>query len=138
MPRTTNEQFPSGFGADKKLFTNDDPIMNIPAGWSVVNLDTTPFSIDRSEKPTIDLFESTSSALDDFSKLSYTQAFDKMLDKFKKQYAWTELKNIDWNAKATEFRPRFADAEKNNDPHAYALALRDFLWSIPDTHIGIR
>ena len=131
-----NEKFPSGFGADKKLFTNDDPIMDIPAGWSVVNLDTNPFSIDRSENPAIDLYESTSSALDDFSKLSYSQAFDKMLNKFKTQYAWTELKNIDWNAKATEFRPRFVDAEKNNDPHAYALALRDFLWSIPDTHIG--
>jgi C-terminal processing protease CtpA/Prc len=130
------EQFPSGFGADKKLFTNDDPLMKIQAGWSVVNLDTTPFSIDRSETPTIDLYESTSSALDDFSKLSYTQAFDKMVDKFTKQYAWTQLKNIDWTATAAEFRPRFADAEKNNDPHAYALALRDFLWSIPDTHIG--
>ena len=131
-----NQQFPSGFGTDKKLFTNDDPIMNIPAGWSVVNLDTTPFSLDRSEKPTIDLYEAVDSALDDFSKLSYTQAFDKMLNKFKTQYAWTDLKHINWDAMGTEFRPRFADAEKNNDPHAYALALRDFLWSIPDTHIG--
>ena len=130
------EQFPSGFGADKKLFTDDDPLMKIQAGWSVVNMDTTPFSIDRSENPTIDLYESTSSALDDFSKLSYTQAFDKMLDKFTKQYAWTQLKNIDWTAKGTEFRSRFADAEKNNDPHAFALVLRDFLWSIPDTHVG--
>jgi C-terminal processing protease CtpA/Prc len=130
------EQFPSGFGADKKLFTDDDPLMKIQAGWSVVNLDANPFSIDRSEKPSIDLFESTSSAMDDFSKLSYTQAFDKMVDKFTKQYAWTELKKIDWSAKTTEFRPRFADAEKANDPHAYALALRDFLWSIPDTHVG--
>lgn len=131
-----NEQFPSGFGADKKLFTDDDPLMKIPAGWSVVNLDTAPFSIDRSEKPTIDLIESANSAMDDFSKLSYTQAFDKMVDKFTKQYAWTQLKNIDWTAKAKEFRPRFEDAEKNKDPHAYALALRDFLWSIPDTHVG--
>jgi C-terminal processing protease CtpA/Prc len=130
------QQFPSGFGADKKLFTDDDPIMNLPAGWSVIDLDKTPFSINRSEKPTIDLYESTSSALDDFSKLSYTQAFDKMIDKFTKQYAWTELKKIDWSAKATEFRPRFEAAEKSNDPHAYALALRDFLWSIPDSHVG--
>ncbi len=130
------QQFPSGFGADKKLFTDDDPIMNLPAGWSVMNLDTTPFSLDRSEKPTIDLYESTSSALDDFSKLSYTQAFDKMIDKFTKQYAWTQLKNIDWSAKATEFRPRFQAAGQSHDPHAYALALRDFLWSIPDSHVG--
>jgi C-terminal processing protease CtpA/Prc len=134
--RDDKEQFPSGFGTDKKLFTDDDPIMNIPAGWSVVDMDKTPFSIDRSEKPTIDLLEPSSGALDDFSKLSYTDGFDKMLDKFKKQYAWTELKKIDWDAKAKEFRPRFEDAEKNQDRHAYTLALRDFLWSIPDAHIG--
>ncbi len=130
------QQFPSGFGSDKKLFTDDDPIMDLPAGWSVVNLDTTPFSIDRSENPSIDLYEPATSALDDFSGLSYTAAFDKMLDKFRKQYAWTELKHIDWDAMNKQFRPRFEAAEKDNDPHEYALALRDFLWSIPDSHVG--
>jgi C-terminal processing protease CtpA/Prc len=130
------QQFPSGFGADKKLFTDDDPVMNIPAGWSVIDMDQTPFAVDRSDNPTVDLIEPPSAALDDFSKLSYTQAFDKMLDKFSKEYAFTEYKNIDWAAKGKEFRPRFEEAEKNNDPHAYALALRDFLWSIPDTHVG--
>src|SRR5512140_1378677 len=59
-----------------------------------------------------------------------------MLEKFTNEYAFTELKKIDWAAKGKEFRPRFEDAEKKKDKHAYALALRDFLWSIPDTHIG--
>ena len=127
------QQFPSGFGVDKKLFTNDDPIMNIPAGWSMIDLDKTPFAIDREEKSTIDLLEPESAALDDFSKLSYIDAYDKMVEKFKNEYAFTELKKIDWDAKAKEFRPRFEQAK---DAHAYALALRDFLWSIPDTHIG--
>jgi len=130
------QQFPSGFGADKKLFTDDDPLMNIPAGWSVVDLDKTPFAIDRSEKASIDLYEGENAAMDDFSKLTYTQAFDKLVDKFKKEYAWTEFKKIDWDAKAKEFRPRFEAAEKSSDKHAYALALRDFFWSIPDTHVG--
>ncbi|HSD85649.1 MAG TPA: S41 family peptidase, partial [Anaerolineae bacterium] len=130
------QQFPLDFGADKKLFTDDDPIMDLPAGWSVIDLDKSPFAIDRSEKPTIDLIEPESTALDDFSQLSYTEAFDKMLEKFTNEYAFTELKKIDWAAKGKEFRPRFEEAEKNNDKHAYALALRDFLWSIPDTHIG--
>jgi C-terminal processing protease CtpA/Prc len=130
------QQFPSGFGADKKLFTDDDPIMDLPAGWSVIDMDQTPFEIDRSETPKIDLYEGETAAEDDFSNLSYTEAFDKMVDKFKKEYAWTELKHIDWDAKAAEFRPRFEEAEKNKDVHAYALALRDFFWSIPDTHVG--
>jgi C-terminal processing protease CtpA/Prc len=130
------QQFPSGFGADKKLFTNDDPIMNLPAGWSLVDLDKTPFTINQSEKLTVDLEEGEGSHQDDFSGLSYTSAFDKMVDKFKKEYAWTELKKIDWDAKGKEFRPQFEAAEKSRDAHAYALALRDFLWSIPDTHVG--
>lgn len=130
------QQFPSDFGADKKLFTDDDPIMDLPAGWSVVDMDQSPFALDRSETPTLDLIEPESTALDDFSQLSYTEAFDKMLEKFTNEYAFTELKKIDWAAKGEEFRPRFEEAEKNNDPHQYALALRDFLWSIPDTHVG--
>ena len=130
------QQFPSGFGADKKLFTDDDPVMDIPAGWSVVDLDQTPFEIDRSENPTLELYEPESAALDDFSALSYTEAFDKMVEKFKNEYAFTELKKIDWDAKAKQFRPAFEAAEKAKDPHAYSLALRDFIWSIPDTHVG--
>lgn len=130
------QQFPSGFGADNKLFTEDDPIGDLPAGWSVIDMDQTPFQFDRSENPTIDLIEPESTALDDFSNLSYTEAFDEMLEKFTNEYAFTEFKKIDWAAKGEEFRPRFEEAEKDNDAHAYALALRDFLWSIPDTHVG--
>lgn len=130
------QQFPSDFGADEKLFTEDDPVIDLPAGWSVIDMDQSPFVIDRSETPTIDLIEPESTALDDFSGLSYTEAFDAMLEKFTNEYAFTELKDIDWAAKGEEFRPRFEEAEKANDPHAYALALRDFLWSIPDAHVG--
>ena len=44
------QQFPSGFGADKKLFTDDDPLMNLPAGWSMVDMDKTPFGIRPAQK----------------------------------------------------------------------------------------
>jgi C-terminal processing protease CtpA/Prc len=131
------QQFPSEFGPDQRLFTADDPIMDLPAGWSVIDMDETPFAIDRSEQPVVDLIEPDDSALDDFSALSYTDAFDAMLNKFATEYAWTDLKQIDWTALAAEFRPRFVAAQANNDPHAYALALRDFTWSIPDSHVGM-
>ena len=131
-----NQSFPSNFGNDKKLFTDDDPIMDLPAGWSVIDLDRSPFSLDQSEEVNIPLLEPEGSALDDFSSMSYTDAFDAMLEKFRNEYAFTEFKNIDWDAKEAEFRPLFEAAEKNRDKHAFALALRDFLWSIPDTHIG--
>lgn len=131
------QQFPSGFGADRKLFTEDDPIMDLPAGWSVIDMDQTPFVIDRSDTVTVDLYEPESIALDDFSGMTYVEAFDAMLDKFRREYAFTEYKDVDWDARADEFRPRFEAAEKSGDFHAYVLALRDFLWSIPDTHVGM-
>lgn len=131
------QQFPSGFGADGKLFTADDPIMDLPAGWSVIDMDQTPFAIDRSDSAVLDLYEPESIALDDFSGMTYTDAFDAMLEKFRKEYAFTEYKEINWDALGKEFRPRFEAAEKDRDSYAYALALRDFLWSIPDTHVGM-
>ena len=51
------QSFPSGFGRDGLLFTADDPIVDIPQGYTVVNLDTLPFVFDRTRYPTLDLLE---------------------------------------------------------------------------------
>lgn len=127
--------FPSGFGEDGELFTEDDPTVAVPAGYTVVDMDTDPFTFDRSEHVVIDLIEGEGAEADDFSGMNYTEAFDAMIEKFRKEYAFTEYKNIDWDAKAAEFRPRFEEAQANNDSVAYEFALRDFVWSIPDGHI---
>lgn len=132
-----NQQFPSGFGTDEKLFTADDPLMDVPAGWSMIDMDQTPFDVVRSDAVTMDLYEPASSALDDFTTLSYTEAFDAMLEKFRTEYAYSEFKDMDWDVREREFRPRFEAAEQAGDAYLYALALRDFLWSIPDTHVGM-
>src|SRR3990170_2537160 len=117
--------FPSGFGEDEKLFTEDDPIVQLPEGWTVVDLETDPFTFDRSHETEIPLLEPES------------VAFDAMLEKLSTEYAFTEYKGIDWDEKAAEFRSRFEETEQQNDPEAYMLALRDFLWSIPDAHVGM-
>jgi C-terminal processing protease CtpA/Prc len=132
-----NQAFPSGFGQDRKLFTPDDPIVGVPLGWTLVNMDTDPFTFDRSREPFIPLLEPETLALTDFSDQSYTEAFDAMLAKFRTEYAFTEHKGIDWDALKDEIRPRFEEAERNRDETAYVLALRDFLWAIPDGHIGV-
>ncbi len=129
--------FPSGFGADGKLFTKDDPIVGIPQGYTLVDMDTAPFTFDRSQHVTMDLIEPKGAVLDDFSHLSYVDAFDAMLAMMRKQYAFTDLKHLDWDALNTEFRPRFAEATQKNDETAFDLAMRDFTWSIPDGHVGI-
>lgn len=128
--------FPSGFGPDGRLFTGDEPIVRLPQGWTTVIMDTDPFTFDRSREPVIDLIEGESVAQDDFSDLSYTKAFDAMVKLFSQEYAYTEFKGIDWAAMAAEYRPRFEDAERENDSDAYQRALRDFIYSIPDGHLS--
>lgn len=128
--------FPSGFGQDRRLFTADDPTVQLPAGYTLVDLDTESFTFDRSDAVVVDLLESEAAAVTDFSDLTYSNAFEALLGKFRTEYAFTELKGLDWEALGAAFRPRFAMAEANNNPHDYAVALRDFLWSIPDSHIA--
>jgi len=129
--------FPSGFGADGLLFTGDDPIVGLPQGYTVVSMDSEPFTFDRGREQTINLIEPEGAELVDFSGLSFSAAFDAMLDKFRREYAFTEYKGIDWEALGVEFRPRFVEAEANNDSQAYLDALREFIWRIPDGHVSV-
>jgi C-terminal processing protease CtpA/Prc len=129
--------FPSGFGPDGLLFTGDEPIVRLPQGYTAVILDTDPFTFDRSREIFVELFEPEGFALADFSDLSYTEAFDAMLDKFRREYAFTEYKGIDWDALAEAFRPRFEAAEARRSMNDYLFAMRDFVWSIPDGHIAL-
>ncbi|MBL8132881.1 MAG: peptidase S41 [Anaerolineae bacterium] len=128
--------FPSGFGEDGLLFTPDDPIVIVPQGYTIVSLDTDPFTFDRSRRPVIDLIEGEGAEQEDFSALSYTEAFDALIELFRETYAYTEYKGIDWDAKREEFRPLFEQAEADDDSFAYQHALRDFIWSIPDGHLS--
>lgn len=128
--------FPSRFGSDGRLFTADDTIVGIPKGYTLVNMDTDPFTFDRSRYPTVDLIEPISSVTEDFSDLPYDQAFDAMLAKLRAEYAFTEFKQIDWQALEVEFRPRFREAALDEDVRAYRKALSDFIRSIPDGHLS--
>ena len=132
-----NQQgFPSGFGEDGLLFTDDDPIVILPEGYTIVNLDAEPFSFDRSRYPVVDLIEPEDIALVDYSEQSYPEAFNSLIDLLKKEYAFTEYKGIDWEAKRTEFLPRFEAAASEENVRDYQRALRDFSWSIPDGHVS--
>jgi C-terminal processing protease CtpA/Prc len=126
--------FPAGFGEDGRLFTADDPIVALPAGYTVVNMDAAPFTFDRSREAVIDLIEGEGAQLDDFSSLNLPEAFDAMIEMMRKEYAFTELKRVDWDALHAQFRPRFEQAQASNDSTVYLLALRDFIRAIPDGH----
>ncbi|MEK7278074.1 MAG: PDZ domain-containing protein, partial [Chloroflexota bacterium] len=133
------QQFPTGFGDDGLLFTRDDPAGPIPAGWSVVDLDQTPFAVSQEAEPTLDLYERPDSATKDYSALSYTEAFDKLFERVSTDWAFNGSpgKEVDWQKLYKEIAPRVAEAEKKKDKVAFYKALRDFAISIPDGHTGL-
>lgn len=132
-----DQGFPSGFGVDGLLFTEDDPIATVPQGYSVVDMDEEPFVFDRAARQIVDLYEPEQAAIKDFSDLGYADAFEAMVELFRKEYAYTELYDLDWDELFETYSPRFAAAEEAEDNEAYPLAMRDFIWEIPDGHVSM-
>ena len=74
----------------------------------------------------------------DVSKLTWTKAFDVFDEKISMEYGFTHWKKIHWRKLRDTFRPRIERAEIANDQEAYYMALREYLFSIPDGHVGLR
>ena len=133
------QQFPSGFGADHKLFTGDDPLQAVPAGWSVIDLSTPTFAIDRSATPKLTLYEEASYAVKDFSNLSYSKALQRLLEALRRDYAFSGIagKQPDWDALAERLKPRALQAERDHDAQAFYALMRELAQSFHDGHVSL-
>jgi len=131
------QQFPSGFGKDGLLFTKDDPMMDVPVGYSVISLDKNPFTISREEVETIDLYEPKDVAVKDYSHQSYSEAFQTMYDTISVEYAFNgiEGKEPDWQALYAKVMPMVKQAEEEENPYAFFLALHEFTLGFNDGHV---
>jgi C-terminal processing protease CtpA/Prc len=127
------QSFPSGFGTDGLLFTADDPTAPVPAGYSLIDLNATPFRVYRQAEPDIELLEGVV-AVTDLSSEDYAAAFEDLFAKVSREYPFTQDKAIDWDALHATFTPRF---QRATSFEAYYRALKDFTLSIPDGHIGV-
>jgi C-terminal processing protease CtpA/Prc len=116
--------FPSGFGADGRLFTADDPLQELDAGWTVIDLDAAPFAALRDE--TVDVPVHNGDMGRDLSSLSYTAAFDRLIDELRGRYPFTDVKQLDWAALTAEVRPLVQLAERDAD----AVQLGEALWRL--------
>jgi C-terminal processing protease CtpA/Prc len=125
--------FPTGFGEDGLLFTEDDPSAPIPAGYNIVDLNRDPFRFYKEAQPNITLIEGAG-AVSDLSDLSYTQAFDALFDKASREYPFTEDKGVDWQSLYDQYAPLIADASSAED---FYRTLRDFSYQIPDGHVNL-
>ncbi|MBN2549977.1 MAG: hypothetical protein JXB15_12515 [Anaerolineales bacterium] len=127
------QKFPTGFGADGKLFTSDDPVAPVQPGYSLADINQEPFRIYKEAQPVINLNEGAI-AVNDYSQLSYSEAFQALFDKASREYPFTAEKNIDWTSLEGEFLPRFKAARSDED---FYRALRDFSLRIPDGHVNL-
>jgi C-terminal processing protease CtpA/Prc len=127
------QAFPTDWGEDNMLFTEDDPTDLIPAGYTFVNLDETPFRFYKEAQPFITLKEGVG-ALNDYMNLSYEEAFATMFEKVSVEYPFTAEKNIDWDVLRTEFAEKVADANTQTD---FYEVLKEFTLRIPDGHVGL-
>jgi len=133
------QQFPTDFGSDGLLFTDDDPVGPLPAGYSVIDLDRRPFTIERDREVQVMLYEPPDAAIKDFSDLSYTRAFDAMFSRVRVEYAFNGIpgKAPDWDSLYAELAPRVAAAERRADRRAFFDALFDFANAFRDGHVSV-
>jgi C-terminal processing protease CtpA/Prc len=131
-----DQGFPTDFGADGKLFTADDPIAPVPAGWTVVDLEQRPFGLIRDDSVEVAILEGDV-ALKDLSALSYTAAFDALIAELRLRYPFTDFKRLDWDAIVAELRPLIEQAELDGDLLAFNLALMRLAVLMQDGHVGV-
>jgi len=134
-----NQEFPTGFGSDGLLFTADDPVGPVPAGYSVVDMDKSPFAVNNDPSVYVALYEPEDVAVKDYSDMSYTEAFDAFFSVARVEYAFNgvEGKQPDWDALYARIQPRVAQAQADRDPYAFFLALRDMSLAFNDGHVGV-
>ena len=133
------QDFPSGFGDDQLLFTEDDPVASLPAGWTVVDLDQSPFSFTQEAEPDLELYQPLYVAEKDYSALSYSEAFEQMFAFIRQDYAFNDIegKQPDWDALYAELQPRVTQAEQDGDAEAFSMAIRDFSRAFHDGHVYV-
>ncbi|HOI13301.1 MAG TPA: S41 family peptidase [Methanoculleus sp.] len=71
----------------------------------------------------------------DLGNLSWSDAFREMCAYMEERYAFTEWRDVDWDALYSAYAPKIAQAEKNRDNAAYYRTLREFVYAIPDGHV---
>ncbi len=127
------QEFPTGFGEDNRLFTEDDPVAAVPAGYSFVDLDAEPFRVYKQAHLELELIEGDF-GLRDYSQMNYEDAWETLFERVSTEYPFTELKGIDWDALYAEVNPLIDSANSDDD---FYRALRTFTYLIPDAHVGI-
>ena len=81
------------------------------------------------------LVDFVGASVHNYSRMSYTQSFKKMLDTMKKEYCLNSWKKIDYDVLLKEYLPKVEEAERNNDESAYAAVISEVTYRFYDFHV---
>ena len=84
------------------------------------------------------LVNSVAKLVHNYSGMSYTKSFTKMLQTMEKEYCLSSWKKIDYGFLLNEYLPRVEEAEKNKDETAYAEVVTEVLYRFYDSHVYIQ
>ena len=132
------QSFPAAAGDDGVYFTADDPIVGLPAGYTVVQLgqDGT-VTFDRSREGSMNILEAASTASPDFSDQGILESYNSLIDLLKTRYSYTELRGLDWEVIRKTYLPPVEAADEAEDLTAYYGALTQLAQSIRDAHVQV-
>ena len=74
---------------------------------------------------------------EDYRDEGWVEAFGGLHATLQRRYAFGEWKRIDWDALYEEHRPDIVEAERSEDERAYYVALREYIYNLPDGHVSI-
>ena len=133
--------FPSGFGDDGLLFTEDDPAVALPQGYTVVHFGPDGFTFDRSTDANSTCSRIPESDSPDFSQQGIVESYNSLIDHLAQRYSFTDLRKLDWEAIRAEFLPQVEEAEQaaaadpNTGGAIYAYVLHQVAQKVKDAHV---
>jgi len=137
------QAFPTGFGDDGALFTEDDPAAPVAQGYTVVHFGPDGFTFDRAGEAQLNVLEAAQATSPDFSDQGIVESFNSLIDHLSTHYSFTELRNLDWEAIRAQYLPgvekaeEFAEAGQPDVGTAvYATVLHRMAQSIRDAHVA--
>ena len=128
-------QFPSEVGDDGQPLTNDDPLQDLDAGWTVVDISGDSYDFVRHADVDI-TFPANALGGNDFSDQGWTEAFTSLVDQLEVEYPFTDYKEIDFDSLRHTYTPMVQKAEDADDTDAYTLAIYRFSLEFMDGHVS--
>jgi C-terminal processing protease CtpA/Prc len=129
----SSQAFPTGFGDDGLLFTDDDPTGPVEPGWTLVDLDAESFEFLRGQSETVEILPGEE-GFSDYSAQGMVESFRSLLAELRLIYAFPDEKGIDFDALEAEYLPLIEDAERADDQTAFTLAMYRFALEFDDGH----